>query len=68
MMDIEARAPYQKQVYSRMLLEKSISELQRLGCVKVNLQVRASNQSIVEFYQHLGFQARAYCGSNKLAN
>lgn len=39
-----------------MLLEKSISELQRLGCVKVNLQVRASNQSIVEFYQHLGFQ------------
>ena len=47
---------FQKFGYGRMLIDKAFSELTRLGCVKVNLQVRADNVAIIEFYQHLGFQ------------
>jgi hypothetical protein len=30
--------------------------LRRLGCPKVNLQVRAGNEGVVAFYQSLGFE------------
>ena len=47
---------YQKRGYGRKLVEKAIDELRRLGCLKVNLQVRRSNISAVDFYKHLGFK------------
>ena len=47
---------HQKQGYGRKLVERAIEELERLGCLKVNLQVRNSNISAVEFYKHLGFK------------
>jgi ribosomal protein S18 acetylase RimI-like enzyme len=37
-------------------MTKAILEFQKLGCVKMNLQERTNNSSIIEFYQHLGFQ------------
>jgi ribosomal protein S18 acetylase RimI-like enzyme len=47
---------HQKKGYGRQLVEKAVSELRNLGCLKVNLQVRADNASVVEFYEHLGFK------------
>jgi len=47
---------HQHRGYGRKLVEKAIVELEKLGCVKVNLQVRRSNISVVEFYRHLGFK------------
>ena len=47
---------HQRHGYGRRLVEKGIEELQTLGCVKVNLQVRKSNVSVIEFYRHLGFK------------
>jgi ribosomal protein S18 acetylase RimI-like enzyme len=47
---------HQRQGYGRRLVDKAVDELQRLGCLKVNLQVRRSNASAVEFYTHLGFK------------
>jgi ribosomal protein S18 acetylase RimI-like enzyme len=47
---------FQKRGYGKQLMTKAISELQKLGCGKVNLQVRTNNSLIIEFYQHLGFQ------------
>ncbi len=47
---------WQKKGYGRQLVETAITELRKLGCVKVNLQVRKSNVSVVRFYKHLGFQ------------
>jgi ribosomal protein S18 acetylase RimI-like enzyme len=47
---------YQKRGYGRKLVERTIDELKKLGCLKVNLQVRRSNISAVEFYKHLGFK------------
>ncbi len=47
---------YQKQGYGRKLVEKAIEELKKLGCLKVNLQVRKTNTSVISFYEHLGFK------------
>jgi ribosomal protein S18 acetylase RimI-like enzyme len=32
------------------------ARLRTLGCPKVNLQVRASNAGVAEFYRRLGYQ------------
>jgi ribosomal protein S18 acetylase RimI-like enzyme len=47
---------YQNQGYGRKLVEEAVHELEKLGCVKINLQVRRSNVAGVEFYRHLGFK------------
>jgi len=47
---------YQKRGYGRQLVEKAVNELRKLGCLKVNLQVRTSNTSVVDFYKNLGFK------------
>ncbi|MBB4859999.1 ribosomal protein S18 acetylase RimI-like enzyme [Novosphingobium chloroacetimidivorans] len=43
----------------RALVEEACRRLAELGCVKVNLQVRAGNQSVAEFYRKLGFGEEA---------
>jgi ribosomal protein S18 acetylase RimI-like enzyme len=47
---------FQKRGYGKKLVSKAIVELRKLGCVKVNLQVRRSNAAVVGFYKHLGFE------------
>ena len=47
---------YQRQGYGRKLVQKAIAELKKIGCVKINLQVRRSNTSVIDFYKHLEFQ------------
>lgn len=38
------------------LVQYAIEQLQQLGCVKVNLQIRADNTEVASFYRSLGFQ------------
>ena len=47
---------HQKRGYGKKLVDKAIIELRKLGCLKVNVQVRNSNPSAIEFYKHLGFR------------
>ena len=56
---------HQKRGYGRKLVERAVDELKRLGCLKVNLQVRKSNVSVVEFYKHLGFKDDDVVGLGK---
>ena len=56
---------HQRRGYGRKLVEKAVDELKRLGCLKVNLQVRKSNVSVVEFYKHLGFKDDDVVGLGK---
>lgn len=37
------------------LIDRAILELQTLGCVKVNLQVRSSNTEVIDLYEAQGF-------------
>jgi ribosomal protein S18 acetylase RimI-like enzyme len=46
---------YQKRGHGKELVEFGIGELKKLGCVKVNIQVRESNLGVVDFYSKLGF-------------
>lgn len=39
----------------RCLVEAATDVLRELGCPKVNLQIRASNTGVIEFYKRLGF-------------
>ena len=56
---------HQRRGYGRKLVEKAVDELKKLGCLKVNLQVRRSNVSVVEFYKHLGFKDDDVVGLGK---
>jgi len=56
---------HQRRGYGRKLVEKAVDELKTLGCLKVNLQVRRSNVSAVEFYKHLGFKDEDVVGLGK---
>lgn len=47
---------HQNHGYGRKMVEKAVYELEKLDCGKINLQVRRSNVSAVEFYRHLGFK------------
>ncbi len=47
---------FQKRGYGKELVNKAIAELEKIGCLKLNLQVRKSNAPAVEFYKHLGFE------------
>ena len=39
----------------RRMMDAAEAALSALGCPKINLQVRAGNQKVVEFYERLGF-------------
>ena len=39
----------------RAMMTEVESELRKLGCPKVNLQVRGSNEGVVQFYRSLGY-------------
>ncbi len=56
---------YQRQHIGRRMMEKTESELKKRGCPKINLQVRASNQAVISFYEHLGFSNDDVIGLGK---
>ncbi len=45
----------QRQGLGRLLMAEAESRLRDLGCAKVNLQVRRSNEAATEFYQRIGY-------------
>jgi ribosomal protein S18 acetylase RimI-like enzyme len=40
-----------------LLVKAALEELKRLGCIKVNLQIRPTNTVVAAFYKSLGFAA-----------
>jgi ribosomal protein S18 acetylase RimI-like enzyme len=47
---------FQGRGYGRQLVQRGIDELSKIGCTKVNLQVRDTNKTAIDFYKHLGFK------------
>lgn len=45
----------QRQGLGRRMMEAAESLLNQAGCPKINLQVRTSNQQVIEFYKALGY-------------
>ena len=46
---------YQKKGIGRKMMEHAERELLKLGCPKINLQVRTSNKDVIEFYDRIGY-------------
>jgi ribosomal protein S18 acetylase RimI-like enzyme len=46
---------FQMKGFGRQLVEKAENELWKIGCPKINLQIRNGNTSVIKFYERLGF-------------
>lgn len=46
---------YQKKGFGRRMMEEAEALLRKIGCPKVNLQVRHSNADVIEFYKAIGY-------------
>ena len=49
----------------RQMVKQLEDDLRKLGCQKINLQVRSSNKSVISFYEHLGFSSDDVIGLGK---
>ncbi len=47
---------YRRSGAGRQLVEFTMKALADIGCIKVNLQIRATNTEVAEFYRSLGFE------------
>ena len=45
----------QKKGYGRRMMDVVEAHLRKLGCPKINLQIRTSNTGIIDFYNALGY-------------
>lgn len=52
---LAVRPEYRRRGVGAALVRELETELQRRGCLKVNLQVRAENREVITFYEKLGF-------------
>lgn len=46
---------YRRQGFGRLMMDEAESRLRKMGCPKVNLQVRRSNARAAEFYRSIGY-------------
>jgi ribosomal protein S18 acetylase RimI-like enzyme len=53
---------------ARSLMQAAEEGLKRLGCPKVNLQVRATNVSVIAFYRSLGYDLEDRASLGKRLN
>lgn len=46
---------HQRRGYARMMMERIEASLRAMGCPKLNIVVRSSNEQVLEFYNQLGY-------------
>jgi ribosomal protein S18 acetylase RimI-like enzyme len=46
---------YQRKGYGQKMMEKAEQLLKKVGCQKINLQIRKTNVSIIKFYESVGY-------------
>ena len=47
---------YQRRGFGREIMAAAETRLRECGCPKINLQVRTSNQHVIDFYRSVGYQ------------
>ena len=52
--------------FGKQLVNHAVRSLQKLGCSKVNLQVRGDNKQVIAFYKSLGFGVEDRVSMGKL--
>ena len=46
---------YRLNGYGRQMMAEAEKRLRAVGCPKINLQVRANNRAVIDFYRRVGF-------------
>jgi ribosomal protein S18 acetylase RimI-like enzyme len=46
---------HQRQGLGRKLMQEAEALLRKTGCPKINLQIRTSNENVIEFYRRIGY-------------
>ena len=46
---------FQRRGLARQIVAEAERVLRKACCPKINLQIRTSNQAVIEFYRHLGY-------------
>jgi len=57
-----------RQGLGRAMMIEAENKLRQIGCTKINLQVRASNQGVVSFYEKLGYAVEERVSMGKRLN
>jgi ribosomal protein S18 acetylase RimI-like enzyme len=52
---LAVKSAYQRKGFASMLIDHAESELIKLGCPKVELMVRETNENVISFYQSTGY-------------
>ena len=50
---------FQRMGYARQIMQDLQNQLLDMGCPKINLQIRESNEAAIEFYKQIGFKQDA---------
>ena len=56
---------YRRHGLARAIVEEAERLLRAAGCPKINLQVRTSNQGVIDFYRRLGYSVDAAVSMGK---
>jgi len=56
---------HQRNGYGRLIMQEVEKRIRAKGCPKINLQVRASNEAVIKFYQSLGYTDDKVIGFGK---
>ncbi len=57
---------HRRQGFGRAMMQEIEAQLKLLGCPKLNLQVRATNAEVIEFYRQLDYQIEDRVSFGKL--
>lgn len=53
---LAVRPDCQRQGHARQIMREAEKLLRGVGCPKINLQIRATNTEVIEFYRSIGFR------------
>jgi len=62
---VAAAVDSRKKGIGRALMNRVEEELKKRGCIKLNLQVRSTNTSVIEFYKKLGYNVEDHVSMGK---
>jgi len=65
---VAVKQEYRRKGIGRQLVNYAITALSKIGCPKVNLQVRSTNVEVVAFYRALGFSIEDRISMGKQLN
>lgn len=63
---VTVKPEHQRKGIGEALMQHVETELKKLGCHKLNLQVRSSNKGVIEFYKKLGYNIEGHVSMGKL--